>query len=321
MLKNFFLYFLFLITPLSVFALERIDQEEPFEYIAAKAVFNELEESLITIHEEGPAFSLITKIDQFYYTYQSFDQPTVPAWLKRKISDQVVVASFGDDNSFFGKLTQNLEALITLESLKSLSFTLQYPNELYDHTVHLINLMEQMGIQSIHYRPTVKEFPTDLSFTEWPETIVSLDSLYCKGITVSPVTGEILTKGFVVSLENHSQVETAAVFFEKTDSHTYGKALISSYLQNKAKLFLQSNIYLGIWHDTSSDLVFLDLSEVFENMEEAIQAGKERNQIAIFDLSTGSVIFTGGDGGVSKTVTFNLEIEHLQGDYEFFNAA
>lgn len=322
MLKTLILYCLLLISPFSVSALERIDLEEPFEYITGRAVYSEFdEESLITIHQERTSFSLIAKIDQSYYTYQTSELLATPDWLKHKLTGQVTIASFGDENSFFGKLTHNQEAIISLQSLKELCFTLQYPNELYEQTSLLISLMEECGIQSIHYRPTAKEFPTNLSFTEWPETIVSLDSLYCKGITVSPVTGEILTKGFVVSLENHSLTEAASLFFDKIDSHAYGKALISSYLREKAKLFLQANIYLGIWHDTSSELVFLDLSEVFENLEEAIQAGKERNQIAIFDLSTGTVIYTGGDGGVSKQVSLEQVCEHLQGTYELFHAA
>lgn len=287
-------------------------QEEPFEFIAIKSLYPEVEEELlIGLEFNSTAFQIRAKEDLNYHLYQdllpSEHLLSPPEWLRKKLNNEkTIVATFGDHNSPLTTIVQALTNQTNIDSrviirLTDLQHILTKPpnNETTLVTIlQLKTLMENLGIQSLHYTPIEIEFPTDSSFTQWPDTIISLDFLYGSGLTVSPVSGEFLKKGYVVALEGHSQVIPASEFFSTSDQSN-GKAVMKDYLAKKALLFLQPHIFFGIWHDTSSDLVFLDLSEVFNDLEEAIQAGKERNQIAIFDLSTGTTIYTGGTGGIT----------------------
>jgi hypothetical protein len=54
--------------------------------------------------------------------------------------------------------------------------------------------------------------------------------------------------------------------------------------------------YLGAWQNEG--LVYLDVVETFSDLSQAIRAGVERNQIAIYDTETGEEIPTGGTGEV-----------------------
>lgn len=254
--------------------------------------------------------------------------PDSPAWLNEKLASQdTVVATFGYSDTVFAIVAQavaqphtmNGEIIFSIEDVHRVIETFfEYTDEMFDasglspktliHALQVASIMEHVGIHTVHYRSTEKEFPTDASFTNWPDTLLSLDFLQGSGLTVSPVSGEAPKTGYVVSLLNHSQIVSAEQFFAEKS----GRKLIKEYLHVNARSFLQSGIYLGIWHDLDSNLVFLDLSEVFQDREKAIAAAKERDQIAIYDLSTGTTIPTEGSGGVpTDSVTSGLRFFNI----------
>ena len=58
--------------------------------------------------------------------------------------------------------------------------------------------------------------------------------------------------------------------------------------------------YVGSWVDSDTGTLYLDVVEVFarEDIADAIAAGRDRNQIAIWDAGRGEEIATGGTGAV-----------------------
>ncbi len=56
--------------------------------------------------------------------------------------------------------------------------------------------------------------------------------------------------------------------------------------------------YLGSWVDSSDGTLYLDVVEIFQDRAEAVEAGRDRDQIAIWDAGNGCEIATGGTGAV-----------------------
>lgn len=56
--------------------------------------------------------------------------------------------------------------------------------------------------------------------------------------------------------------------------------------------------YVGSWVDSRTGTLYLDVVEIFarEDIADAIAAGRDRNQIAIWDAGRGEEIATGGTG-------------------------
>ena len=42
--------------------------------------------------------------------------------------------------------------------------------------------------------------------------------------------------------------------------------------------------YIGVWYSEENNAIYIERTDHFENLESAIVAGLERNQIAIFDI-------------------------------------
>src|SRR4029077_6774656 len=54
---------------------------------------------------------------------------------------------------------------------------------------------------------------------------------------------------------------------------------------------------LGLWHNPETGNVVLDVVEAVADREAAVRLGAERDQIAIYGITEGDVIPTGGTGG------------------------
>lgn len=121
------------------------------------------------------------------------------------------------------------------------------------------------------------------------------------GFTIDPHTGESVDKGYAVAVEGHSGVYGADEFFAQNPDtgRTKGAEIFEQYVRDNADLFSQPGIHIGGWRDPESGKIFLDPSEVVSDKDQAIQLGKDRDQIAIYDLGTGTEIPTGGTGGVT----------------------
>jgi len=117
-----------------------------------------------------------------------------------------------------------------------------------------------------------------------------------EGLSVRMLTGKEPTAGFMVARKEFSSIVPASDFFEKST----GVNILESYFNSKKEQLGGKN-YLGIWHDKKNDEVVLDVVDNILKQDEAIRAGRERNQQAIWDVKNKQEIPTGGTGGREKT--------------------
>lgn len=75
-----------------------------------------------------------------------------------------------------------------------------------------------------------------------------------------------------------------------------GPRILAAMVRQNADLLEDPRYHIGTWLDTSTNLVHLEPSEVLPDAAAAILAGRERNQIAIYDFAAGRLINTGGTG-------------------------
>lgn len=102
------------------------------------------------------------------------------------------------------------------------------------------------------------------------------DTLANGGLTVKPFTGEKPSGGYMVALEGYELQVPLTEFFT---------GIVADYIGEHAqKLMANPALCLGTW--INEGIVYLDLSENVPNREKALELGKERNQLAIFNLET-----------------------------------
>jgi hypothetical protein len=116
------------------------------------------------------------------------------------------------------------------------------------------------------------------------------------GFTVNPVTGETPTTGFAVAIEGHSGIHTTEEFAKNPEG------IIREWRAANADALADPHAMMGGW--VSGGKVFLDVVHVHETKEEGIAAGKAADQIAIYNLGTGTEIPTGGTGGVAAALSW-----------------
>jgi phage head maturation protease len=135
-------------------------------------------------------------------------------------------------------------------------------------------------------RPPAKESPP----SELPSLLSRLADT--GGFSWSPNTGKAPKDGYMVALTGHT------VQFDKSllDDPDKAADAIVDYIHFNRDLFSTNReLYVGGWIEGGK--LWLEPSERIEGREDAIKAGKERDQIAIFDVAAGDVIETGGKGG------------------------
>ena len=102
------------------------------------------------------------------------------------------------------------------------------------------------------------------------------DTLANGGLTIKPFTGEKPQTGYMVALQGHELKVPVTEFFT---------GLVADYIGEHAqKLMDNPRLCLGTW--VNEGAVYLDLSENVGSREKALELGRERNQIAIFNLET-----------------------------------
>lgn len=115
------------------------------------------------------------------------------------------------------------------------------------------------------------------------------------GFTYQPLTDDEPDKGFALSIHPERS------FAMDADKVTY-KALEEYVLKNFDLLTNKDN-FMGAWHDPASGKVFLDVSRVTDDEEEAHNLALEYDQIAYFDLARMSSVTVNPDatsGGVNN---------------------
>lgn len=102
------------------------------------------------------------------------------------------------------------------------------------------------------------------------------DTLKDGGLTIKPFQNEKPTSGYMVALEGFELKVPVSEFFT---------GVVADYIGEHAqKLMSNPALCVGTW--LHEGLVYLDLSENIASREQAMALGKERGQIAIFNLET-----------------------------------
>jgi len=120
------------------------------------------------------------------------------------------------------------------------------------------------------------------------------------GASIS-ISGTLPTTGFMVGWDSSRGVIIKAKDFSTASKRT---AAIEGFIQDNLDYLKEQDFTVGLWHNANPDDgevgVHLDISKNIKDRKEAIREGKNRDQIAIFDLNTFTTIPTGGKGSVGK---------------------
>ena len=102
------------------------------------------------------------------------------------------------------------------------------------------------------------------------------DTLANGGLTIKPFQNEKPETGYMVALEGFELKVPVSEFFT---------GVVADYIGEHAqKLMSNSALCLGTW--VNEGIVYLDLSENIASRDKALELGRERNQLAIFNLET-----------------------------------
>lgn len=113
------------------------------------------------------------------------------------------------------------------------------------------------------------------------------------GATVDIHTGHPveLTHGYVVSIDGYGWTWRAnwAALHLSPNGDSIDR--VQQYVNQAAvwidSLTMANPVYVGAWHDDSTDTIHLDLSAVFSGREFALTVAREQNQLAIWDVDNG----------------------------------
>jgi hypothetical protein len=121
-----------------------------------------------------------------------------------------------------------------------------------------------------------------------PAVLAKMQALLARkgGFSVRPSDGASPKSGYMVSLPGHSHV---------SDSGITPETLRQFGMQHSDALSAKG-AHIGGWTDAATGKTYLDVSHKFSDRGRAIEAGKARNQIAIYDVKRGKDIRTGGTG-------------------------
>lgn len=98
------------------------------------------------------------------------------------------------------------------------------------------------------------------------------------GITYSIKNNEMITTGFCTSI----YPELSLV----VDKDKFSQKDIDSYIDKNRKILEQDNHYLGTWYDRENEVIYVDVSVVYDDCKESRQLSLEKDQIAFFDFQT-----------------------------------
>jgi hypothetical protein len=117
------------------------------------------------------------------------------------------------------------------------------------------------------------------------------------GLSVNMVDGSEPTKGFMVAMGgSKGAIMDADEFYDPER----GPEALGSFMKSNREL--SEGSYLGLWHNQADGKVYLDVSENIMDRDTAIDAGRKRDQISIWDVANFEEIDTGGTGAVGKAV-------------------
>jgi hypothetical protein len=111
-----------------------------------------------------------------------------------------------------------------------------------------------------------------------------MDSIHKNGgFTVKDHVGDGPNGGYMVSMNKATERAYSDTGFTADD--------IEGYLQQHGSELTAPNAYFGAWHDPETQKVYLDISHHFDSFEQAKEAGKSADQLAVYDLGTNKTIY------------------------------
>lgn len=110
------------------------------------------------------------------------------------------------------------------------------------------------------------------------------------GFSVTP-KGDQPTKGYMVSVPGRSRILASNDL-----KGPAAQEIIEDYARRNSDILKQAGAHIGGWEDSKTSKVHLDVSHNISRASHAIRAGRERNQIKIWDVKRKREIDTGGTG-------------------------
>ncbi len=102
------------------------------------------------------------------------------------------------------------------------------------------------------------------------------------GFTYQPVTGMEPKQGYALSIYPERSVAKPFNQLKFSD--------LVQYAKHNKDVFSKPDHYIGAWHDPQTDQVFLDVSVVTPDPQQAEQLARQKDQIAYFDLGQGKSV-------------------------------
>lgn len=107
------------------------------------------------------------------------------------------------------------------------------------------------------------------------------------GFSINPTSGQQPQDGFMVAI--HGKTQTM-------DPNDVTHQAVQAFVNANADSFSDSSMHVGGWKNDKDGKFYLDPSQHFTDRNQAIKAGRARNQIAIWDVKNKQEIDTGGTG-------------------------
>jgi hypothetical protein len=108
--------------------------------------------------------------------------------------------------------------------------------------------------------------------------------LHSGGFSVKPETGASPKSGYMVSIPGHTKIIAGDP----------DERAIQQYANEHAGVLQHPGAHIGGWQHEGN--TYLDVSHRYSSKSKAAAAGKQHNQIAIWDVKHGREINTGGTG-------------------------
>lgn len=102
------------------------------------------------------------------------------------------------------------------------------------------------------------------------------------GFTFEPLSNNSPTTGFAVS--GHKDREW--IF----DADKFSERDVIRFINKNTQLLSKPNTHIGAWFDVANGKIYLDISIIFQNQNEAVKQAKSLGELAIYSLGSGETI-------------------------------
>jgi hypothetical protein len=216
------------------------------------------------------------------------------------VDDDVSQTDLGDPEELFWGLPREqqlaimgpgrLQALEGGAPFSSLAFLKHNPD--WRPAFYSTNVADLRGLADLNLAHTVGDV---LGIPGQSNQSILDAAFHQGGLTIQTTSGKIPTSGVAVAQEGASGVFDAREFFGPS-----GPLLVSDWMIQHGDALDSETAHMGVWYDHANGKVVLDVVDVLKDREAAIALGKQRDQIAVFDLGTFEEIPTGGTGGYAN---------------------